>query len=167
MILYPQLYINNVKEITINILNENKLKGLILDVDNTLIDYDKKLLDGLEDWIKELKKNNIKLCILSNSNKKEKVESVATKLEIPFIYFAKKPFKTGFLKAKRLLDLENQEIGVIGDQIFTDIIGANRCKMYSILTKPIDEKDIWVTLLKRPLENYIIKRYLKNAKEKK
>ena len=50
-----------------------------------------------------------------------------------------------------------------GDQIFTDVIGAKRSKMYSILTKPIDKRDILMTRLKRPLENLIIKRYLKKV----
>ncbi|MBO6243046.1 MAG: HAD hydrolase-like protein, partial [Clostridia bacterium] len=55
-----------------------------------------------------------------------------------------------------------ENIAVVGDQIFTDVIGGNRCKMYTILIKPIDEKDFWYTAWKRPLENKIIDRYLKN-----
>ena len=164
MLLYPKLYIENVTKIELDFLNKNNIKGLILDVDNTLIDYDKKPIDGLEKWCKDLKKSNIKLCILSNSNKKEKVKNLATKLDIPFIYFAKKPLKTGFKKAKKVLDLENENIGVVGDQLATDVLGANRCKMFSILVKPISEKDIWVTKIKRPIENFIIHRYVEKNK---
>ena len=145
-------------------LEENSIKGLILDVDNTLIDYDKKMIDGLEQWAEELKQNNIKLCILSNSNKKDKVKKISEVLEVPYFYFAKKPFKFGFKKAKTLLNLENKNIAVVGDQIFTDVLGANRCKMYSILVKPIAEKDIWITVFKRPLENKIIEKYKKSIK---
>ena len=72
--LYPKEYLNNVTEITTDFLNQNQLKGVILDVDNTLIDFNKKLLDGVEEWIKELKENGIKFCIVSNSNKVEKVK---------------------------------------------------------------------------------------------
>ena len=164
MLLYPKLYIENVTRIDLEFLNKNNIKGLILDVDNTLIDYDKNPVDGLEEWCKNLKQNNIRLCILSNSNKKEKVKNLAKSLDIPFIYFAKKPLKTGFKKAKKILELENENIGVVGDQIATDVLGANRCKMFSILVKPIAAKDIWITRLKRPLENYIIGRYVKNNK---
>ena len=57
-----------------------------------------------------------------------------------------------------------QNIAAVGDQIFTDVIGANRCKMYSILVKPISEKDIFITKIKRPLENLVIKRYVKKYK---
>lgn len=164
MLLYPKLYIENVIKLDLECLNKNKIKGLILDVDNTLIDYDKKMLDGLENWCEKLKQKNIKLCILSNSNKKEKVKKVAKDLDIPFIYFAKKPLKSGFKKAKKILELENENIGVVGDQLMTDVLGANRCKMFSILVKPISEKDIWITKLKRPLENYIIHKYLEKNK---
>ena len=164
MILYPNRYIDKVTDIDVKFLEENSIKGLILDVDNTLIDYDKKMIDGLEQWAEELKKNNIKLCILSNSNKKDKVKKISEVLEVPYFYFAKKPFKFGFKKAKTLLNLENKNIAVVGDQIFTDVLGANRCKMYSILVKPIAEKDIWITVFKRPLENKIIEKYKKSIK---
>lgn len=160
MLLYPKEYLNNVKEITIDYLEKNNLKGLILDVDNTLIDYDKKMLEGVEEWCKDLKEKNIKFCIVSNSNKIKKIKVVAEKLSIPYIAFAKKPLKYGFIKAKKILELNNENIAVVGDQIFTDIIGANKCKMHSILVKPIKEKDILITLIKRPIEKLIINKYL-------
>jgi len=166
MILYPKLYLNSVKEITISILQENNIKGLILDIDNTLIDYDKNMPEGVQEWIENLKQKKIKLCILSNSNHKEKVENVAKKLNIPYLYFAQKPLKKGFKKAKEILGLNAENIAVVGDQILTDVIGANRSKMFAILVKPIDEKDIWVTKIKRPLEEKILKRY-KKIKENK
>ncbi len=166
MIFYPKMYLKNVKEIEYNDLEKNNIKAIILDVDNTLIDYYKKLLDGVDIWCNNLKQKGIKFCILSNSNKKEKIENVAKKLEIPYINFAKKPFKSGFKKASEILKVPNENIAVVGDQIFTDIIGANRCKMFSILVEPIEKKDIWITVLKRPIEKAILKNYI-NAKEKK
>ncbi len=159
--LYPKEYLNNVKEITIELLKKNHIQGLILDVDNTLIDFDRNMLQGVEEWIANLKEQGIKCCILSNTNKVDKVEQVAKKLEIPFIYFAKKPLKSGFRKAKELLQLEEKNIAVVGDQIMTDVIGANRSNMFSILVKPIQEKDYLVTKIKRPLEKMIIQKYLK------
>ena len=165
MKLYPNAYLKNVKEITIDFLNKNNIKALILDVDNTLIDFNKKMLYGVEEWCKNLKKQGIKLFIVSNSNKKTKVEMVAKKLELPYIHFATKPFKRGFKKAAKMLQEKNENIAVVGDQIFTDVIGANRCKMFSILVEPIEKKDLLVTKIKRPLENYIIKRYQKSLEK--
>lgn len=159
---YPNEYFDSVKDIDMNLLKKNNIKGLILDVDNTLIDFGKNMPEGIKEWIDEVKKQGIKCCILSNSNKLEKVKGVAEKLDIPFIYFAKKPLKFGFNKARKILDVQSNEIAVVGDQIMTDVIGANRSKMFSILVKPIEEKDYLLTKIKRPLENIIIKRYLKN-----
>lgn len=164
MIFYPKIYLNSVKEISLELLQQYNLKGLILDVDNTLIDYDKNMPEGVLEWVEQLKEAGIPLCIVSNTNQKEKVEKVAKKLDIPYIYFAKKPSKGGFKKAKEILKLENAQIGVVGDQILTDVIGANRSHMFSILVKPIDEKDIWITKIKRPIENKIIKSYQKRQK---
>ena len=168
MIFYPKAYFRKVEEITIEFLKENKIKALILDVDNTLIDYNKNLSESVIQWAKQLKGQGVKLYILSNTNDKEKVKTVANKLQIPYEYFAKKPLKIGFIKVQKELKEEFENIGVVGDQIFTDIIGGNRCKMFSILVDPINEKDFWYTAWKRPIENKIKKNYKnKQTKEKK
>ena len=164
MILYPNAHFQNVREIKLDFLKKNKIKALILDVDNTLIDFDKNLEDGTVEWAEELKNNGIKLYILSNSNKKEKVKKVAETLKIEYEFFAKKPLKSGFKKVQKKLEENPENIGVVGDQIFTDVIGGNRCKMFSILVKPIAKKDIWITKLKRPIENFIIHRYVNKNK---
>ena len=162
MNLYPKIYLNNVKEITYELLQENNIKGLILDVDNTLIDYYKNMPEGVEQWCKDLQKRNIKFCIASNSNKREKIKGVSEKLGIPYVFFAKKPLKMELNRAKNIMRLKSEEVAVVGDQIFTDVLGANRCKMFSILVEPIKEKDILITIIKRPIENFIKSKYKKN-----
>ena len=147
MNIYPKELLNKVEEITIEFIQKNKLKALILDVDNTLIDYNKNLSEEKIQWAKNLKGQGVKLYILSNSNNKEKVEKVANTLNIPYVLFARKPFK-------------------VGDQIFTDVLGGNRCKMFTILVEPIDKKDLLITAWKRPIEEKI-KQKFKKTKEKK
>ena len=93
---------------------------------------------------------------------KQKVEKVANILQIPYKNFAKKPLKGEFLKLQKKLDLKPENIGVVGDQIFTDIIGGNRCKMFTILVEPINEKDYWFTAWKRPIENKIKRSFINN-----
>lgn len=122
MIFYPNIYLNNVKEITIELLKKNNIKGLLLDVDNTLIDFDLKILEGSKEWCDNLKKEGIKLCILSNTNKIEKVKRVAKELDLQYINFAKKPFKKGFRRAMNLLELDAKNIAAVGDQIMTDVL---------------------------------------------
>ena len=161
MNIYPNAYLSSVKEITIQFLLENKIKVLILDVDNTLIDYYKNLSDDVIQWAKELQGQGIKMYILSNTNKKEKVQKVANELEIPYKLFARKPSKKGFLKIQKESNVEPENIGVVGDQIFTDIIGGNRCKMFTILVDPVTPKDYWYTAWKRPIEKKIKKKLKK------
>lgn len=167
MFIYPNEYLSKVEDINIEFLQKNKIKALILDIDNTLIDYNKNLSEKVVKWAKELNGQGVKLYLLSNTNHKEKVEKVANALCIPYIYLAKKPFKSGFMKVKKELKEKSENIAVVGDQIFTDIIGGNRCNMFTILIEPIDKKDYWYTAWKRPLENKIKKHYKnKKAKEK-
>ena len=80
LILYPKAHFNNVKEISIKFLKKNNIKALILDVDNTLIDYDRNMPDGTVEWVEQLKNNGIKFYIVSNTNKKDKVEQVSHKI---------------------------------------------------------------------------------------
>ena len=165
MILYPKAYFKKVEQITVEFLKKKEIKALILDVDNTLIDYKRNLSEEVVKWAKELKEEGIKLYILSNTNHKEKVEEVATKIGVDYQNLAKKPFKSGFLKVGKILQEKPENIGVVGDQIFTDVIGGNRCKMFTILVEPIDKKDFWYTAWKRPLENKIKEKYIKKQAE--
>ena len=164
MIFYPNAYLSSVQEITIQFLIENKIKALILDVDNTLIDYYKNLSEDVINWANELQGQGIKLYILSNTNKKEKVEKVANSLEIPYKLFARKPSKRGFMKIQKEIKIEPENIGVVGDQIFTDVIGGNRCNMFTILVDPVTPKDYWYTAWKRPIENKIKQKFKKYEK---
>lgn len=166
MLTYPKKYLKNVQEITIELLKENNIKAIILDVDNTLIDFYKKMPEGTKKWCEDLKKEGIKFCILSNSEKKEKVEKVAKELDINYFYFGMKPLKRGFKKAINYLQEKNENIAAVGDQIFTDIVGANRCKIFSILVEPLAEKDLLITKIKRPIEKSIINKYLKTLDSK-
>ena len=162
MSVYPRAYFERVQDITIEFLKENKIEALILDVDNTLIDYYKNLSNDVINWANNLKNQGIKLYILSNTNKKEKVENVAKKLNIPFKFFARKPSRKGFTSIQKELNINSNNIGTVGDQIFTDVIGGNRSNMFTILVDPVTPKDYWYTAWKRPLENIIRKRVKKS-----
>lgn len=155
MFLYPNAYFEKVQDITIQFLIKNKIKAVILDVDNTLIDKKENLSEDIINWAKEIKGQGVKLYILSNTNNKKKVEKISKKLDIPYEFFGMKPLKIGFNKVKKALKEESSRIAVVGDQIFTDIIGGNRSKMFTILVEPINEKDYWYTAWKRPIENKI------------
>lgn len=121
--LYPNLYLKKVEDITIETLIKNKIKLLILDVDNTLIDYYKNLSENIINWSKEMRGQGIKLYILSNTNNENKVKEVAEKLKIQYKHFAMKPFKRGFKYVQQQTNMKPENIAVVGDQIFTDVLG--------------------------------------------
>ncbi len=166
MILYPNIYLTNVKDITLELLNKNNIKGLLLDVDNTLIDFDLKILEGSKEWINELKENNIKLCILSNTNKIEKVKMVAKELDIPYINFAKKPFKKGFKRGAELLNLKPKQIAVVGDQIMTDVLRWKSNEDVYNSYKAIRQKRYIYYKSKKAFRKYNNKRIFKKARKK-
>ncbi|MCR5187069.1 MAG: YqeG family HAD IIIA-type phosphatase, partial [Clostridia bacterium] len=155
-------YYDRIVDIDVNEFWENNIKAIILDVDNTLLDFDLNIVEGLKEWYQKVHESCITAIIVSNSGKITKIEKVASLLQIEYIRYGMKPLKKGLKAAQKKLGVKSENIAVIGDQIFTDVIGANRCKMFSILVKPLDEKDIWMTKIKRPLENFVIKRYLKS-----
>ena len=159
--LKPDLIYKGVQYINLTELKSRGIKGILLDIDNTLIDYTKHLSNEVIEWVKEAKNQGFKLCILSNSNKLEKITKVADKLNLEYISFAKKPSKAGFLKAAKQLKLENSEIAMVGDQVFTDVLGANKVKMLSIYVEPINSKEYWYTKWKRPIESVILKHFEK------
>jgi hypothetical protein len=152
-------------KITPEFLKKHNIKGLVLDIDNTLIDMNRTMLEGAKEWHQKIVDSGFKTIILSNTNKIDKVEGVAKKLNMDYINFARKPSKKGFSKAKAKLDLPEENIAVVGDQIFTDVIGAKRSNMFAILVEPVAKKEFWYTKWKRPIENIIINKYLKTIEK--
>ena len=160
MNIYPKFYFDKITDINTDFLKENNIKALILDVDNTLIDIDRNILNGLVELHKNITDSGIKTIILSNSNNIDKIETVAKTLNIEYLYLGLKPLKKGFKKAISKLEINPENIAAVGDQIFTDVIGANRCGIFSILVNPISTKDFLLTKWKRPIEKKIVEKYL-------
>lgn len=154
--IFPDMYCKNVQSVNISRLLYEGLEGVAIDVDNTLIDYNQTLSDEVKNWVEKIKKSGLKVCILSNSNNKNKVKKVADTLGLEYVMVAKKPFKSGFKKACNLLKLDPVFVAVIGDQLFTDVIGANRMGMFSVYVEPINKKEHWYTRWKRPIEAFIL-----------
>ena len=166
MLLYPKFYYERVQSINLEELYKIGIRGIILDVDNTLIDYKRIMPEGIEEWVDKAKKMNFKVCILSNSNRKDKISKVAKDLSLEYLMMAKKPAKSGYFKALKLLNLEPEKCVAIGDQVFTDVIGANRMNIYSIYVEPINLKEYWYTKWKRPIEAWILNCYKKKKEGK-
>jgi HAD phosphatase, family IIIA len=149
----PNVEFDIITDIGVDFLKENNIKGLILDVDNTLIDLSKNKIDGLDDWIDSIIKSGIKIAVVSNGRKKKQIDLLTKKHGLIYVFFALKPFKSGIKKAKKELNLCYNEIAEIGDQIFTDVWVSNRTKMFSILTKPVEMEKSFLQKFKRRIED--------------
>ena len=167
-ILKPKVYINSVYNIDLRKLKKVKnIKGIIVDLDNTLVAWgEKEVTQKIIDWVKEVKKIGLKICIVSNTNSKRAAE-FAKILNIPYHSKYFKPFSIAFNNGLKILDTKKSETVVIGDQIFTDIWGGNILKLLTILVVPIVKKDSMGTFLHRNFEKIIISFWLRKNKIRK
>ncbi len=160
-IFFPKLYLRMVEDINLDLLICKNIKGLVLDIDNTLVsNLTREPDEVIINWIHSLRNAGIKLCIVSNA-KKDRVDTFTKKLNIMAIYKAAKPMRKGFERAAELMGLKHNEVAVVGDQLFTDIYGGNRMGMFTILVKPIDKKELFQIRLKRIFEKYLLIVYKK------
>lgn len=155
-LLTPDQYLNNIFEIDVEKLETLGIKGIITDMDNTLVSWnDRSVYPRLAEWFALLKKMGFKLFIVSN-NSKDRGGKLARELDIPAIWYAIKPRRGAFRKALETMDLTPQEVAVVGDQIFTDVLGGNRLGLHTILVTPISEKEFFWTKLTRMFERMVI-----------
>ncbi len=140
--------------ITPEFLRKYKIEGLILDVDNTLTtDENLSPGDGIPEWVELMKSSGIKLVIVSN-NRAERVKPLAEKLGIEYVPDGKKPLRYGYDKALEIMGIDRNRAAAVGDQLFTDIWGANHSGLKAIFVQPIapEGKEKRFILFKRKLE---------------
>ncbi len=161
----PTIYVNKVTDIDNDLLQKHKIKAVLLDIDNTLSPHNiNKPFDGVNEWLDEIKKLKIKLLILSNRSNIQSVDSFAKKLNLEYVANAKKPFQAGFNRAISMLKLPRENILLVGDQIFTDILGANIAGIKSALVAPQDKSESLFIKIKRLFEMPFRKKMRYNEK---
>lgn len=152
MLFKPDFAFFRITDIEISFLRNNELNGLILDVDNTLTTHDNPVpAEGVTEWIENMKQNDIKLIIVSN-NHSPRVKPFADLLGIDFVCEGKKPLSKGFRQATEKLKLPFNKIGAVGDQIYTDILGANLFGIKSLYVSPIEYEKTRFFRFKRKME---------------
>lgn len=169
-ILRPDFQYESLQDIRIEDLKFQGVRGLLLDLDNTIAPWnDKSLSREVITWFQEIKAAGIKACIVSNNTLPDRVSAVADILEILYVYQAAKPRKKAFLMGMEELGIELSAIAVIGDQLFTDVLGGNRLGMKTILVSPIDEREFAGTKVLRFMERLVGRkaRYTNQSRDKK
>lgn len=143
-------------EIDPKVLVERGIRGVILDLDNTLVEWNTTLFgQGVRSWLDSARKAGLELCILSNSTAK-RVSKVTTELKIPGLGRAIKPWGRSFRKAMEVLGTKPEETAVLGDQLFTDVYGGNRLGVYTILLVPLSSKELVTTRCVRKFERWLL-----------
>ncbi len=157
---YPREMYKTTYDIDFQKYFEKGYRGVIFDIDNTLVPHDADIDDISKEFIRKLKDIGFKICLLSN-NDEERVSGFSNKLGVDFIHKAWKPSRKGYIKAMNVLDTNLDNTLFVGDQIFTDVWGANRTGIYSLLVRPLNPKEEIQIVLKRIPEKYIIRRFTK------
>ncbi|MDR0983570.1 MAG: YqeG family HAD IIIA-type phosphatase [Ruminococcus sp.] len=148
----PTCSLKSITDISPEMLSEMKVTGLLLDIDNTLTTHDNPIPgEGVQDWIETMKKQGIGLILVSN-NHFDRVKPFAEIFGLDFTYDSKKPLSVGLKLAVKKLNLHKKNVAVVGDQIFTDILGANLFGVKSILLDPIELETTRFFKLKRYCE---------------
>ncbi len=162
-LLYPRVYVDSLLDIPRDLLRDRNINAFILDLDNTITEWNSNELRAeVEEWFGLIKSEGFKACILSN-NGEQRIEKVAVKLGIPFIHRAGKPRRHSFFKAVNLLGVRAEEVAVVGDQIFTDVLGGNRAGLFTVLVKPLARREFFGTKFNRTLELFVLRHLLKKV----
>ena len=158
-LLKPQYRFHNVMEITPEDIKNSGATAVLIDADNTLaLHNSQQPYPGVSSWIKTVIASGIPMIIISN-NSAERVRPFAEKLGLPFVEKSAKPLPKGFLRACKRLGVKPAKAAVIGDQIFTDVLGGNLVGVKTVLLTPIKLEDGLSFKIRRNLEKKIYKHY--------
>jgi HAD superfamily phosphatase (TIGR01668 family) len=152
----PTFYYKHVTDIDLDALRERGIDTLLVDIDNTILPRDTgEMVEELSEWAAKLLGEGFRVCLVSN-NWHAHVKRIADALGLCMVARALKPLPFGFRQAVRLLGSHPKTTAVIGDQMFTDILGGNLVGMTTILVMPLSESDLPHTLMLRMIEKRIM-----------
>lgn len=161
---YPDECIDSVYQADFHKFWEEGIRGIIFDVDNTLVMHDEPATKRAIDLFLKLKEIGFHVVLMSN-NKEPRVKSFFEKVEADaYIYKAGKPSRKSYLRAMEIMETTREHTIFFGDQLFTDVWGAKRANVYGILVKPIAPKEEIQIVLKRKLERIVLYFYRKGLK---
>ncbi len=153
--LLPDLYLASLTDLDLLQLRKEGKRGLIIDLDNTLVNWgETELTSEIKEWMKKARELDFAICIVSNGSRR-RVDIVAKDLDIPAIPLATKPRRRAFRKARELIGTSKAETVVIGDQLFTDVLGGKRLGLYTVLVSPSSKREFVTTKIMRLLERIV------------
>lgn len=163
-LLAPRLMLGKMIDITPELLRSLNISALLLDIDNTMTTHDNPVpAPGVTEWAARMQAEGFRLAVVSN-NSEERVSPFAGLIGLDFVSNGKKPLPSGLRRACNMLGVQPCCAAVVGDQIFTDILGGNLLGAYTILTEPYQLEDMPFFKIKRALEKPVIAGYRRRKK---
>jgi len=142
----PKEIYASICDLTPQVLRRMGVKLLMMDFDNTIVPYTEDIpAPEVLDWLRSVQEAGVSLCVVSNT-KRQRAPEFCRKYGIDCITHAKKPFPRGIREALRRYDADPCEAALVGDQIYTDILGANGCGVRSVLIQPLHLHNIWLRM---------------------
>ena len=160
---FPDAYMDSTYVIDFEKLYKEGIRGVIFDIDNTLVPHGAPADERAIRLFARLRSIGLDYCLISN-NQLPRVKPFADAVQAKFVEDAHKPSRKNYLKAMKLMHVDLDSCIFVGDQIFTDVYGAKRCGMHTILVKPLHPKEEIQIVLKRYLEKIVLYFYQKEKR---
>ena len=160
---FPDAYMESTYAIDFEKLYQEGIRGVIFDIDNTLVPHGAPADERAIRLFARLRSIGLDYCLISN-NQLPRVKPFADAVQAKFVEDAHKPSRKNYLKAMKLMHVDLDSCIFVGDQIFTDVYGAKRCGMRTILVKPLHPKEEIQIVLKRYLEKIVLYFYQKEKR---
>lgn len=161
---YPDCYMNSTYEIDFDAYYEKGYRGIIFDIDNTLVPHGAPADERSRALFAHLKELGYQVVLLSN-NKEPRVKMFNDVVKVSYIFKAGKPLVKNYLKAMEMMGTNKENTIFVGDQLFTDVWGAKRTGIHNVLVQPIDKKEEIQIVLKRYLEKIVLASYKRYQKK--
>lgn len=162
--LYPDEYLDGIDSIDLEMYYNQGIRGIITDVDNTIVPHGAPADQHAIDWFKKVRDMGIDTCIISN-NDEPRVQPFADAVGSKYIFNAHKPSTKNYKRAMELMGTDTKSTLFVGDQIFTDIWGANKSGVQSVMVKLIDKHEEIQIILKRIPEKFVLWRWRKKLEK--
>lgn len=161
----PEARVESVLDIPVEWIAQRGIRGVILDLDNTIVVWNEDdLQPEIIDWVGNLKKAGLEVCIVSNSSKFKRVEELSSQLGVKSVTLATKPSRRAYRLAFEVMSTQPEETLAIGDQMFTDVLGANRMGIRAVMVRPMSKRDFILTKFVRIVERIMLKVLRKKGK---
>jgi len=156
-LLSPDFIVQRVSLLTPGWLARHSVAGLIVDLDNTLCRWQSETVpEDIKRWLASLRKAGIPVCLASNTHDRRRLNRMAQALQLPYVDRVIKPRRSCFRKALSKLNVPSEGVAVVGDQMFTDVLGGKRSSLRTIMVKPIHSGEFVGTRASRVLEGLFL-----------